>query len=111
MKKINATISSGQTKSAAVRLPPLESGLSLLCGLSMPGTITGVTMTFEVSVDGGTTFNPLYDDTGVQVSVTIAASRHIRLIPSLFAGIDHLKLVSGSAEGADRTIGLVFAEG
>lgn len=110
MKKINATIANGAQTSGAIRIPPNQSGLSLLCGLSMPAAFTGTTMTFTVSTDAGTTFNALYDDTGTQISVTVAASRYIRLIPSLFAGIDHLKIVSGSAEGAARTVGLVFAE-
>ncbi len=110
MKVITATIANGQTVGVAVRIPPPTNGLAVLCALSMPAAFTGTAITFQVSIDGGTTWNALYDDTGTLVTVTVAASRHIRLIPSLFAGLDHIKLVSGSAEGAARSIGLVFAE-
>lgn len=96
-----ATITSGQTVSAAVAIV----GVSIL-GIVTPAALTGTAFTFQVSADGST-YVPLYDAGGVQVSVAVAASRGVYLDPAIFASWRNVKVVSGSAEGADRIITLL----
>lgn len=96
------TIASGQTVSEAVDLH----GYSLL-GVVTPAALTGSSMTFQGSVDGNT-YNAIYDTSGNQLSMTVAASRFIAIAPTDLASCRYLKLVSGSSEGADRTITLAI---
>ena len=91
-------ISSGNTESDEIDLLG-----QTICGISFPSALTSTAMTFSVS-NGGGTFNAMADGAGTDVSKTIAASKYIVLNPSDFAGVDKLKLVAGSAEGADRSI-------
>ena len=77
-----------------------------LFAIGTPAALTGTAITFQVSDTGGGTFNALYDDSGTQYSVTVAPSRVIYLDPSIFAAFRFLKLVSGSAESANRTLKL-----
>lgn len=76
-------------------------------GLQMPAAFTGSALTFQVSADNGTTFQALYDATGsTQVSMAVAASRSYDL-PAELASWTHFKIVSGSAEGAARSLKVV----
>lgn len=97
----SVTIASGQQTSGAVDL----SGC-VLVGLDMPSAFTGTTVTFTVSSSQSGTYKTLYKD-GANVSVTVTASRQVVLQPADFAGVRFLKVVSGSAEAAERTITLV----
>lgn len=78
-----------------------------LCGLMMPAAFTGVAITFLVSLTTGGTFNALTKDDGSAYSVTVAASKYVALDYTKFAGVRYVKIVSGSSEGADRTVNLV----
>ena len=79
-----------------------------LVGLIMPAALTSTSITFSgcETVDG--TFVDLYDTSGTQISVTVAASRYILIDPADFASIRFLKIVMGSNELADRTITAVM---
>jgi hypothetical protein len=77
-----------------------------LVAIITPGTLTGTAMTFQGSVDNST-FVAVHNDLGAAISATVAASRYIVLDPADFAGIRYIKVVSGSAEAAARTITLV----
>jgi hypothetical protein len=96
-----ATIAISTTTSGAIDM----GGMNLV-GLIMPAAMTGTSMTFQGSVDG-TNYFDLYDSSGTQLSITIAASRFILLVPADFAAVRYLKLVSGSSEAAERSINLV----
>ena len=95
------TISTSTTVSAEV---DLDGGH--LFAISTPSALTGTAITFKVSDVSGGTFNDLYDDTGTKYSVVVAPSRVIYLDPTKFAAFRYIKLVSGSAEAADRVIKL-----
>lgn len=97
-----ATIANGQAASAPIDLY----GVALV-GISLPAAFTGVTLTFQVSVDNGQTYQPLYKADGTAYSVTVAAGRYVQIPPYDFAGIRFLKIVSGSNEAADRALTLV----
>jgi hypothetical protein len=97
---VSVTIASGQTESGAVDLHGMN-----LVGIMMPAAFTGTSVTFKGSLDG-VTYNDLYNTDGTALSVTVAADRFILIVPSDFAAVRYLKLVSGSSEGAERTITL-----
>ena len=92
------TILSGATSSDA-----FAANNTVAFGLQMPAAFTGTSITFTVSADG-TTFQALYDSTGTTaVSMTVAASRSYDL-PTALTTWKQFKIVSGSAEGADRSL-------
>lgn len=95
----SAVIANGAQSSAAINC----SGMTLV-GFMMPAAFTGTALTFEVcdTLDG--TYLPLYDSANALVSMTVAASRAYVTNPLLFQGVQFLKIKSGSAEGAARTI-------
>lgn len=92
------TIANGQTTTTA-----FTASNFVAFGLQMPAAFTGTTITFTVSADDDTTYQALYDVNNVQVSMTVAASRSYDL-PAELASWDHFKIVSGSAEGAARSL-------
>jgi hypothetical protein len=98
---LSAVIASGQTKSGVIDL----SGC-VLVGILTPAALTGTSFSFEASTAADGTFLPVYDISGNPVSVDVGTSRFIAILPSDLAGIQYLKLVSGSSEGAQRIIGL-----
>lgn len=73
-----------------------------------PAALTGTTFTFQASVDGSTWYD-LYNGS-TSYSVTVAASRYISLNPDVFEGVKYIRIVSGSAEGASRTIYIISGE-
>jgi len=96
-----ATIANGGTVSDAIDLEGRG-----LTAMVMPAAFTGTTITFQGSVDG-VTYQALYNASNSAVSMTVAASRTYLFTPGDFSGIRYLKVVSGSAEGAARSILLV----
>jgi hypothetical protein len=103
-KKVTIDISESTTVSTAVDTDGL-----LLSGIIFPATMTGTTVTFQVSSTGtGGTFKVLKETDGTSVSYTVTADSHVRVDPSGWAGVGAIKVVSGSAEAADRNILLVF---
>jgi hypothetical protein len=94
----SVAIANGQQESAAIQ----THGLSL-CGIQLPAAFTGTAVTFEACDTVGGTYLPVYN-AGGQVSYTVAASRYIAIDPKDFYGIQFLKIKSGSAEAAARTL-------
>lgn len=92
------TILSGATLSNAIDL-----GEMALCGIQMPPAFTGTTLTFTASDSLGGTYNAV-TTTSASYSITVAASKYVSIPPSDLAGVRFVKVVSGSAEGADRDI-------
>ncbi len=90
----------GQTSGA------LDVREATILGLITPAALTGTALTFNVSMDSGT-FVPLYDSTGTLVSLTVGTSRGFALDPSTFLPWRYVQVVSGTAEGAARTITLI----
>lgn len=90
----------GQVSAAAAYI-----GGCTLCGLFLPATFTGTTLTFSVSKDG-TNFVTMQDGAGSSYTKTVANGTYCPLPPADFAGVRWLKITSGSSEGADRVITL-----
>lgn len=103
-----AHIANGATVSseAGVTNGGLNIGGNGLTRVLMPAAFTGATLTFQVSPDDGT-YLPLYNADGTAYSVAVAASRAVVLDPSVFIGVNYIKIVSNLAEGGARVVTLV----
>lgn len=94
----SVTIANGETVSSAAFMKNGVAG-----AIQFPAALTGTALTFQVSYDG-VTYTALYATGGSAVSYTVAASRVIPLDKEVFGAFPYIKLVSGSAEGAARTL-------
>lgn len=97
-------IANGGTVSATLTLE----GSRIPLGILTPAALTGTTFTFKASNDNAT-FYPIYLES-TAYSVTVATSRHIALDRRAMEGVKYFQIVSGSAEGAARTIGVISGE-
>jgi hypothetical protein len=99
---VPVTIANGQTVSTAADISE-----KIVTGIEMPAAFTGTALTFQVASDSAGTFQILTKIDGTNYSVTVAAAKNVN-IPALdLAGWRFVKIVSGSAEGADRVINLM----
>lgn len=108
IENVPALIANGSALSAGIPL-----GAKSLVGISMPAAWTAAALTFQVSPDGGTTYQELVDATGAAISFTVAAGTFIQLSSAAWLGINMLKVRSGTSgapvnQAADRTIGLII---
>lgn len=94
------TIANAGTKSTSIDLVD-----AITAGIVLPAAFTGTTITFETSHDD-VTFQALTDKYGNAVTMTVAQGKSYTL-PDEVAPWPFVKLVSGSAEGGDRTIRVV----
>lgn len=104
LTSVEVTILSGQT--AAVDGVGLQG--KALVAIELPDTFTGTALTFE-SCSDGTNYRAVHDN-GTPLSITVAQDSYSVVDPSKWFGIDMLKVVSGSAEGGDRTLKLFLRE-
>jgi hypothetical protein len=92
LTQVTATIPTGATGlSTAVDL-----GSEVLVGYIMPATWVAAGLTFQTSPDG-VSYNDFYDNTGTEISHTVAASRFVRVNPADWVGVRFLKVRSGTA--------------
>ena len=96
-----ATIANGATASDAVNI----AGLAVL-GIEMPAAFTGITLAIHGCSTSGGTFR-LISLIGVSNPITVAAGGGYSIEPLLTAGWPYIKVVSGSAEGAQRLVTLL----
>lgn len=95
---ITATILNGGTTTDAILLYGCTAVKFLI-----PAAFTGTTITINGSIDGGVTYNPLYNSSGSQISYTVTTGGLYALNPLDLVGCDAIKLVA-SAQAAQRTI-------
>lgn len=104
----SVTIASGNSLSGAISL-----STALLSAVVMPAAWTSANLTFQASIDGGVTFNNVFDDAGNELTMTAAANRYIILANiSQWIGFGpntQIKIRSGTSgspvtQGADRVI-------
>lgn len=79
---------------------PVPLGALTLCAISMPATWTAASITFQVSPDGGTTWQELYDGAGNEVTITAAAGQFIvpLSVPNYdLRGVNMVQVRSGTA--------------
>jgi hypothetical protein len=101
-----ATIANGASLSAAADL-----GQKTLVGIEMPAGWTAANLTFQVS-DDNVTYNDIYDNAGIELTMIAAASRYIIATPANWIGVRYVKVRSGTAgspvnQGAARDIKLI----
>jgi hypothetical protein len=102
-----ATIETGQALSG-----PTPLGALTLVGISMPAVWTPAVLTFQVSPDGGTTWQELYDGAGNEVTFMTGGGQ--LLIPlvdpsSAWRGINMVQVRSGTAGApVDQVSGAVI---
>lgn len=97
-------IANGGTISTSLTLENNRIPLAIIT----PSALTGTAFTFNVSNDGST-FTPLYYES-TAYSITTSTSRHHALNRAAFEGVKFLQVVSGTAEGAARTIKVISGE-
>lgn len=102
-----ATIANGASLSDAVVL----NGQTLVA-IAMPAAWTAATLSFQVSYDGGTTYQEMFDTAGAAISYTVGAAQFHAVDPVLWFGVHRLKVRSGTAgaavnQGAARVINLI----
>lgn len=90
-----ATILAGAALSGEVDI-----GGNTLVGITMPAAWTTAAMTFSVSTDGGTTWCEMTTSAGAEVSYTVAASQYIAVDPTLWRGVNAVKVRSGTLASA-----------
>ncbi len=97
------TISSGGTTSAAI--PCLDGSLTaIVC----PSALTSTALSFTAATTSGGTYKTVKAMDGASTySVTVGASFVVPLDPRVFASLPYVKLVFGTAEGADRSIEII----
>lgn len=98
---LTATIEIGQTDSDIINM----NGATLKT-IFMPAAFTGTKINFEVSYDGST-FAPYANVDDNLVEITVTAGRAYGLAAIDFFGVLSFKIVSDSAEAAERSIILV----
>jgi hypothetical protein len=95
----------GLTLNPATILPgaslsgPVGLGALTLVGISMPPVWAAAALTFQVSPDGGTTWQELYDSAGNEITVTAAANQYLMLLaePSYdWRGVNMVQVRSGT---------------
>lgn len=92
------TIANGATVSDAIDLQG-----HTVCGIIMPSAFTGASLAPSACQTVNGTYVPMYKD-GSTISLTVSASKYVILQPADYAGIAYLKLTSGSAEAATRSL-------
>ncbi len=98
MLNVDITIASGQTASDVID----TKGHGVLYFI-LPAAFTGTTITFQMSPDNST-FYDCYNVSDAQMTATVTQGRCYVFEPQDLVGLRYIKFVSGSAEGADRTI-------
>lgn len=97
------TIPSGTALGAGIQSNSLE-----IVGLSMSAGWDAASITLQGSLDG-TTWQNLYDDSGSEVTLSVAAGRYVAIPPALLAGVPWLRVRSGTSgtpvnQTADRSL-------
>lgn len=100
------TVTSGGSLSGAVKL-----GDKVAVGILMSAAWDAAALTFQGSVDGSA-FSNIYDSSGNELTVQAALGRYIYLDPTVFVGLNQIKLRSGPSaaavnQTADRALTIV----
>lgn len=97
------TVANGQTTST-----PIFVGGQMIVGIDCGEALTSTAVTFLNSIDGGRTYKSVENESdGLPISVMVESGKYVHINPPI-VGLDIVKLVGGSAEGAARTLTLIL---
>jgi len=91
-------IENGQTESLELNTQGAK-----LVGIRLPSAMTGTILSFKISDNAGS-FLDYFNSAGVKLEIPITVDTHIGLLIDDFVPVQKIKIVSNSAEGAERTI-------
>lgn len=94
----SVTIANGATTSGALQI----TNDCAVVSIQTPAALTGTTLTLQGSQDG-TNYGDVYLD-GAVMTLTVTTSKVYQISPRATLGLASIRLVSGSSEGAARTI-------
>lgn len=102
-----ATILNGASQSEAIDL-----GGHVMVAIAMPAAWTTANLTFAVATDAASSYNPMFDSNGTEITIVAAANEYLQLSPAVFAGVRFVKIRSGTngtpvTQGADRVLTVV----
>lgn len=97
----SAVIAQSSTTSAEINLQG-----TTLCGLFIPSTMDGTSLTFQVANASGGTFYDMRDIYNNLITAQITDGDFVYIDPTLFAGVQFIKIISDATETAERTIGI-----
>jgi hypothetical protein len=103
-----ALVANGGTESGWINIGT-DKDCNGLVALVTPGTLTSTTLTMQASLDGSTALTH-QNYLGATFTVTCSANKWISIDPALYAGFPFVRIVTGAAEGADRTFTLIVRE-
>lgn len=102
-----AAVATIAASAATTGVIPLK-GMSLV-GIYFPAVFTGTAVTFTACDTEAGTFVPVKSTTsGSALSYTVAQGTYAAIDPAALAGVNFLKIVSGSTEGSARTLKLAL---
>ena len=100
---VDVAFAAGAATSSAVDLRQLlhadgtpDVGELRLIGFKIPSGWVAAPLTLLHSLDGGVTYQSMYDATGVEYQMTVVAGSYTLLMPSDLIGISNFKLQSGT---------------
>ena len=101
------TISNGTALSSGVPF-----GAKMLVGIAMSAGWDAAVLSFQVSYDGGTTYQEMVTSAGTAIGYTVAANQFIAVDPTLWRGVNMVKVRSGTSgtpvnQTADRILNLI----
>lgn len=97
---VPTTIANAATVSASINLMG-----ATLCGIYLPAAFTGTSLSFQAAATLEGTYQTIQRNGG-DYTLTVAQGKYVVLDPAVFAGVQFMKVVSGSSEGALRTLNL-----
>ncbi len=103
----DAVIPNGGTDTPTVTVPTN----STLLGIHLPASMTGTTLKFKALATASAAATLIKKADNTDYSLTIgSAAAFIPVDPNMFEGVEFLQVISGSAEGAARTLKLAFGQ-
>ena len=104
----NVTILNTATESSVFDMNPLGSGNGkAVVGVLFPAALTGTLLNVQGEVGDGV-YRAITDKDGNVLQVSKTDNAIAWIDPAATAGCRSIRLVSDAAEGADRTIGILF---
>jgi hypothetical protein len=103
------TIANGQALSSIIVCKGLK-----LAGIIMPATWDAAAITLQAGMDG-VTFQDVYDKSGAEVSITVAAGKCTMMDPAPLQAACYLRIRSGTGaapvnQTAQRTVNLILVD-